>query len=51
VAAIDEISRAPSSGVSCFFSTALCTLPTSWLATCHFGSMFLPKSLGAIAAY
>src|SRR4051794_28613331 len=51
VAVIEEMRRAPSSGVRYFCSTASCTCFTSFPATCHFGSMFLPNSVGFIAAY
>src|SRR5439155_5874089 len=45
------MTRAPSSGVRYFWSTASCTCFTSFPATCHFGSMLLPNSVGFIAAY
>src|SRR6266511_1119965 len=44
------MTRAPSSGVSCCFSTALRTSFTSLSATCHFGSIVAPNSVGFIAA-
>src|SRR5438874_7435737 len=44
------MTRAPSSGVSCFFSTAMRTSFTSLSATCHFGSIVAPNSVGFIAA-
>src|SRR5947209_5309844 len=44
------MTRAPSSGVSCFFSTAVRTSFTSLSATCHFGSIVAPNSVGFIAA-
>src|SRR5437773_10586602 len=47
---MDEMSLAPSSGVSSFCSTAV---RISWIrrpATCHFGSIVRPKSVGFIEA-
>src|SRR5213076_333834 len=44
------MTRAPSSGVSCCFSTAVRTSFTSLSATCHFGSIVAPNSAGFIAA-
>ena len=48
--AIDEITRAPSSGVNCSFSTAPRTCFTSVSATFHFGSIADPNSVGFIDA-
>ena len=50
VAAIEEMTRAPSSGVKCSFSTALRTSLTRRSATCHFGSIVAPNSVGFIDA-
>src|SRR5947207_15825334 len=50
VAVIDEIRRAPSSGVRYSFSTEVRTSLTSRSQTCHFGSIFGPNSFGFIEA-
>src|SRR5919198_2292517 len=44
------MTRAPSNGVSCFFSTALRTSLMRRSPTCHFGSMVGPNSVGFIEA-
>src|SRR5712691_10292302 len=50
VAVIDEMRRAPSSGVRYSFSTEVLTSFRSRSATCHFGSIFGPNSFGFIEA-
>src|SRR3989442_13388883 len=47
---MEEMPRAPSSGVKCCFSTAVRTSFTSLSATCHFGSIVGPNSAGFITA-
>ena len=48
VAEIDEIRRAPSSGVKKPFPTDVLTSVRRRSPTCHFGSMTGPNSLGFI---
>src|SRR6266566_2885706 len=50
VAVIEEITRAPSSGGSSCFSTAVCTCLIRRPPSCHFGSIAGPNSFGFIEA-
>src|SRR6266566_5801608 len=50
VAVIEEITRAPSSGGSSCFSTAVCTCLIRRPPSCHFGSIAGPNSVGFIEA-